>query len=241
MRRAVTRHVRLQQVHWPCLTTSFYSKPRHFITSSAICAKHADIRASNTSALTDSSIHVPAVPPSPSACIGCGVLLQSKDAASLGYNPPQKPGTSSTDGEGVVDNAMEPKLICQRCHRAKYYGHLVPVTVPYAEFKTNFVQIMARTDNVVLVVVDVGDVHGTFPVDISNPEFRGRASDVIVVRQGDVLECMRVCVSVCAYVCAFYLTYCVITHASMQNADAGESQTCTQIRARPKTPPTYSQ
>lgn len=53
--------------------------------------------------------------------------------------------------------------------------------VPYAEFRDNMVSIMSRLDGLVVVVVDVGDVHGTFPPDVAAPEHRSRAADVVVV------------------------------------------------------------
>ena len=139
---------------------------------------------------------VPATPMSTSAlaehtttCAGCGVVLQSESPTAIGFVPKRQPssagvaapGDDVADATAAVDASAAQFVICQRCHRAKHYGHLVPVTVPYAEFRDNMLAIMSKLDGIVVVVVDVGDVHGTFPVDIVAPAYRGRAEDVIVV------------------------------------------------------------
>lgn len=114
--------------------------------------------------------------PSPSAnessalsCSGCGVSLQSSDATSLGYykQPVKQPETAANSVEVPEDGrkwAPPLAVICQRCHRAKHYGNLVPVTLPYKAFEATLRSIARRPDACLLVVLDVLDVHSSMCV-----------------------------------------------------------------------------
>ena len=93
-------------------------------------------------------------------CAGCGVRLQSESPASIGFVPPPsitRGADGPTSGSAATEAPLPPDgVICQRCYRAKHYGNLVPVTVPYGEFRDNLLGIMARLDCIVVVVLDVG-------------------------------------------------------------------------------------
>jgi ribosome biogenesis GTPase A len=127
------------------------------------------------------------------------VVLQSHAADALGYFQPRGgagaaplagSGLETVGGAAAVETAAgtTQHVICQRCHRAKHYGHLVPVTVPYKDFHDNLTRVLARPDVVVVVVLDVTDVHGTFLKELAAADLARRADDVVfAVNKCDLL------------------------------------------------------
>ena len=135
------------------------------------------------------------LPSLPTTCSGCGVTLQAANEKDIGFfKPPQAVKDMLEEGAppdpaNAVENWAPPvHLICQRCHRAKHYGNLVPVTVPYAEFKKTLNEIIARPDAVMVVVLDVTDVHGTVMSELTSPEAAKRMDDIVfAVNKVDLL------------------------------------------------------
>lgn len=125
----------------------------------------------------------------PTRCSGCGVTLQCADANSLGYfKPPSSLQYESGVDFGVPEAvALVPvSCICQRCHRAKHYGHLVPVTLPYKEFQETLKSIIARLDVAMVAVLDVTDIHGSVLPELARAH--GRVNDIVfAVNKCDVL------------------------------------------------------
>lgn len=76
------------------------------------------------------------VAPQSNQCPGCGCTLQSDDASSPGFVPPDRqsltvrteaPSSTSTaeprDGPPKVDKSKKP-VVCQRCYRLSHYGRI---------------------------------------------------------------------------------------------------------------------
>jgi ribosome biogenesis GTPase A len=131
----------------------------------------------------------------PNNCSGCGVKLQTGDAQGLGYYrlPVSVEAQTAAETTSTLPTESEPlpetqvACVCQRCHRAKHYGHLVPVTMPYEEFEKPFKAVIDRRDVALVVVLDVTDVHGSLLPELGNLP-PGRADDVVfAVNKCDLL------------------------------------------------------
>jgi 30S ribosome assembly GTPase len=131
----------------------------------------------------------------PNNCSGCGVKLQTTDSQGLGYFRLPAIFESSAASEAASRPPAEAEplpetpvaCVCQRCHRAKHYGHLVPVTLPYEEFEKPFKAVIDRRDVALVVVLDITDVHGSLLPELGRLP-SGRADDVVfAVNKCDLL------------------------------------------------------
>lgn len=126
------------------------------------------------------------------ACPGCGWKLQSSFPDQLGYTIPlakrlSKPKIKSKhdyrhffqedieeDEYSIeeMDNIKETHNIseaeknatCQRCFQLKHYGKLVPVKVPFEDFRKNL-SVLTNANMIALKVVDILDFSGSFVDD----------------------------------------------------------------------------
>ncbi|MGM8214183.1 ribosome biogenesis GTPase YqeH [Bacillaceae bacterium W0354] len=80
-------------------------------------------------------------------CLGCGVEIQTDQPTQLGYAP-----KSATEREEVI---------CQRCFRLKHYNEVQDVDMKADDF-INMLKEINVHDGLVIKIVDLFDVHGSF-------------------------------------------------------------------------------
>ncbi|KUK14084.1 MAG: 50S ribosome-binding GTPase [Synergistetes bacterium] len=97
-------------------------------------------------------------------CRGCGVPLQSDDPKRPGYIPPEK-----------LD---DPRGLCQRCFKIKYYGEFR--SVPVEDFPFDEI---AKNVDLICLIVDGVDIEGSWVLD----RFREAKNIWVVVNKTDLL------------------------------------------------------
>lgn len=103
-------------------------------------------------------------------CIGCGVEIQTEDENELGYAP-----KSASEREEVV---------CQRCFRLKHYNEVQDVEMDAEDF-VNLLKKINTQDGLVVKIVDLFDVHGSFIPDLK--KLVGQKRIVLIGNKIDLL------------------------------------------------------
>ncbi|SDI34948.1 ribosome biogenesis GTPase YqeH [Natribacillus halophilus] len=80
-------------------------------------------------------------------CSGCGVPIQTSDASQTGYAPP-----------AALDRAV---IVCQRCFRLKHYNEKPDIPLQAEDFR-RMLQTIGRTDALIVLLVDLFDVEGSW-------------------------------------------------------------------------------
>ncbi|GAB6934320.1 MAG: ribosome biogenesis GTPase YqeH [Bacillota bacterium] len=86
-------------------------------------------------------------------CPGCGAVLQSEDETRPGYVPAQ-----------VL--AEREEVTCQRCFRITHYNEVMTVRLEAEEF-ARILERIGQTDALVVKLVDLFDVNGTWIPDVA--------------------------------------------------------------------------
>ena len=98
----------------------------------------------------------------PPKCTGCGAILQSENRNKPGFVPENRNPNLSKNVEG---NSFMPEVICTRCFSLKHYNKdVTPLVLPKAIY--NFLTHISRRKALILYVVDVMDIPGSFVEDI---------------------------------------------------------------------------
>ena len=98
----------------------------------------------------------------PPKCTGCGAILQSENKNKPGYIPENRDPNLSRNSEG---NSFLPEVICARCFSLKHYNKdVAPLVLP--QEISNFLTHICRRKALILYVVDVMDIPGSFAEDI---------------------------------------------------------------------------
>ena len=102
-------------------------------------------------------------------CEGCGVPLQTNEPKKTGYIP---------------SSALEKEpYICRRCFRIKNYNEVIPIEIDENEFVQILNQV-GKTDSIVVQVVDLFDIDGTFIDGL--PRFIGNNPFIMVANKIDL-------------------------------------------------------
>ncbi|WP_188206227.1 ribosome biogenesis GTPase YqeH [Alkalibacillus aidingensis] len=103
-------------------------------------------------------------------CQGCGVEIQTEDEKQLGYAPPSA--------------LQRDDVICKRCFRLKNYNEVQDVDLTDEDF-LNMLHEIGNHDGLVVNVVDLFDVHGSFVKGLNR--FAGKNDVVLVGNKVDLL------------------------------------------------------
>jgi 30S ribosome assembly GTPase len=87
-------------------------------------------------------------------CVGCGAIIQSEEPNKIGYTP-SKTLIERTD-----------QLYCHRCYRLRHYGEYKSVALEENDFFQK-VQSIADVNCLVLFMIDIMDVYGSFMNGVS--------------------------------------------------------------------------
>ncbi|WP_175614906.1 ribosome biogenesis GTPase YqeH [Piscibacillus halophilus] len=103
-------------------------------------------------------------------CQGCGAKIQTEDENKVGYAP-----KSALQREEIV---------CKRCFRLKHYNEVQDVDMTADDF-LNMLHDIGQRDGLIVKVVDLFDVHGSFIQGLNN--FVGHNPIVLVGNKVDLL------------------------------------------------------
>ncbi|GEL77518.1 ribosome biogenesis GTPase YqeH [Tenuibacillus multivorans] len=103
-------------------------------------------------------------------CQGCGATIQTEDETKAGYAP-----KSALEREEVI---------CKRCFRLKHYNEVQDVDMDADDF-LNMLHEIGHHDGLIVYIVDLFDVHGSFIQGLHR--FVGRNPIVLVGNKVDLL------------------------------------------------------
>jgi GTP-binding protein EngB required for normal cell division len=98
----------------------------------------------------------------PPKCTGCGAILQSQNENKPGFIPESRNPNLSWNSE---ENSFMPEIICTRCFSLKHYNKDAPPLV-LPETISNFLTHISRRKALILYVIDVMDIPGSFAEDL---------------------------------------------------------------------------
>lgn len=98
----------------------------------------------------------------PPKCTGCGAILQSQYKSKPGFIPENR---NPNNSRNLEENLFRSEIICARCFSLKHYSMDVhPLVLP--EKVSKFLSHICRRKALVLYVVNVMDIPGSFATDI---------------------------------------------------------------------------
>ena len=107
---------------------------------------------------------------SPLKCSGCGVMLQTEDAARAGYAPEQA--------------LQRTPVLCQRCFRIRNYNDISSSTNHWDDY-IKIVSHVGDTDSLVVNIVDIFDFEGSMISGLAR--IVGKNPIILVVNKMDLL------------------------------------------------------
>lgn len=105
-------------------------------------------------------------------CVGCGATIQTSDPTKIGYTPKKSVDERTDD------------LYCHRCYRLRHYGEYKSVALEENDYFQK-VQTIEHQDCLVIYIVDIMDVYGSFISGISR--IVGGNDIVLVANKIDLL------------------------------------------------------
>ncbi|RPF55560.1 ribosome biogenesis GTPase YqeH [Aquisalibacillus elongatus] len=103
-------------------------------------------------------------------CQGCGAAIQTEDETKAGFAPKSA--------------LQRDEVICKRCFRLKHYNEVQDVDMTADDF-LNMLQEIEKHDALIVKVVDLFDVHGSFIHGLNR--FVGKNPVVLVANKVDLL------------------------------------------------------
>ena len=111
----------------------------------------------------------------PPKCTGCGAILQSENENKPGFIPENR---NPNLPRSFKENLFMPEIICTRCFSLKHYNKdTTPLVLP--ETISNFLTHISRRKALILYVIDVMDIPGSFAEDLL--KIVGETKHIIIV------------------------------------------------------------
>jgi len=104
--------------------------------------------------------------------MGCGAFLQTEQQDKTGYLP-----------KNIMDRGKD-GVLCLRCHRLKHYGENRPTDLNASDYLKKM-EVIASEDALVLYMIDIMDVYGSFMQGMNR--IIGQNDVVLVANKMDLL------------------------------------------------------